>query len=336
MPTVAVTGATTSLGRRVLARLGSCGRVLEVGGGGVRVPPLEGVDVLVTLAQGPCPSPVEGEASQRLSDLRAVLAAAAEAEVPRLVHLSSAVVYGARDDNPVPLTEDAPVRPDSRFGWAVELAEAERLVAEWREGVPGASAAVLRPCLVVAADDDAFLARALGGIAGPRSAGEERPVQFVHVDDLADAVALCSQVEPPVDGVLNVAPEGWVDDSDAAALAGAALPRPPIPARLVGPVRRIAWRVGIGSVPPAAEAYASNPWVVAADRLRGLGWTPSHDNAEALVATTTASPLAELSPQRRQELLLALVGVVGAAAAVGVVLGARKALRRWRRPAATG
>ena len=175
--------------------------------------------------------------------------AASKAGVSRVVHLSSAVVYGAAADNPVPLPDDAPVRPDPRFGWAVELAEAERLVAEWRDDNPGSSVAVLRPCLVVAEDDDGFLARALGGIAGPRSAGEERPVQFVHVDDLADAVALCALAEDPVDTVLNVAPEGWVDDSEVAALAGAALPRPPIPraARRPGPSPRLAARHRVGA-----------------------------------------------------------------------------------------
>jgi nucleoside-diphosphate-sugar epimerase len=328
MPAFAVTGAATSLGSRVLPRLAVAGRAVALAPDGDPGSDLAGTDVLVTLAEGPCPTPVEGGASERLADLRKVLDGASKAGVTRLVHLSSAVVYGASADNPVPLPDDAPVRPDPRFGWAVELAEAERLVAEWHDDNPGASVAVLRPCLVVAEDDDGFLARALGGVAGPRSAGEERPVQFVHVDDLADAVALCALAEEPVDTVLNVAPEGWVDDSEVAALAGAALPRPPIPARLVGPARRLAWRLGIGSVPPGAEAYASNPWVIAADRIRELGWAPEHNNAEALVATTTASPLASLSPRRRQELLLAIVAVLGVSSIAGVVLLVRRALRR--------
>ena len=327
----AVTGAATCLGTRLVTRLEGAGRVIAVDGEPVGIPPdLDGVDVLVTLAQGPCPSPVDGDASMRLAALRSALDGASIAGVKRLVHLSSAVVYGARDDNPVPLPDDAPVRPDPRFGWAVELAEAERLVTEWRDDGADTAVAVLRPSLVVAPDDDAFLARALGGLSGPRSAGEERPVQFLHVDDLADAVALCALAKDPVDDVLNVAPEGSVDDSEVAALAGAALPRPPIPARLVGPVRRLAWRLGVGSVPPGAEAYASNPWIVAADRLRDLGWTPTHNNAEALVATTTASPLASLSPRRRQEILLALVGLAGLGMITAAVVFTRRALRARR------
>jgi nucleoside-diphosphate-sugar epimerase len=330
MPVFAVTGASTSLGSRVVPRLEGAGRVIVLGPATDATAALAGVDVLVTLAEGPCPTPVDGDPATRLADLRLVLDAASKAGVGRIVHLSSAVVYGARDDNPVPLPDDAPVRPDPRFGWAVELAEAERLVAEWRDDNPGTSAAVLRPALVVADDDDGFLARALGGITGPRSAGEERPVQFVHVDDLADAVALCALSVEPVDDVLNVAPEGWIDDSEVAALAGAAIPRPPIPARLVGPARRLLWRLGIGTVPPGAEAYANNPWVVAADRIRELGWSPQHDNAEALVATTTASPLASLSPRRRQELLLAIVAVLAVAGIAGTVLAVRRAIRNHR------
>jgi len=270
------------------------------------------------------PSPDSGTAAVRLAELRAALAAAGEAGVDRLVHLSSAVVYGAAADNDVPLTEDAPLRPDPGFAWAVELAEAERLVAEWRDGGAGRAAAVLRPALVVAPDDDGALARALGGYSGPRAAGETRPVQFVHVEDVVAAVVCCATAAVPVDGALNVAPEGWVADDEAATLAGALFPPPALPARLVGPARRLAWSLRIGATPPEAQAYATHPWVVAADRLRALGWAPAHSAEEAVVTTTRASTLASLTPRRRQELLL----TVGLGLTAALLLAAGSAVVR--------
>ena len=47
-----------------------------------------------------------------------VLRACANAGVGRIVLMSSATVYGPRRDNPVALTEDAPLRPPRRFAYA--------------------------------------------------------------------------------------------------------------------------------------------------------------------------------------------------------------------------
>ena len=335
MAAFAVTGTTTPLGGRIVAALGGDEAVVALRLPGAATEgdaepevSLEGVGCLVSLAVGPCPSPEVGGSARRLAGLRGALAAAAAAGVTRVVHLSSAVVYGASPDNAVPLTEDAPVRPDPAFSWAVELGEAERLVAEWRDGHPDRAAAVLRPALVVAAGDNGFLARALGGLSGPKAVGDIRPVQFVHVDDVAAAVVCCATASEPVDEPLNVAPEGWVTDEEAAALAGALLPLPSVPARLLAPARRLWWTLGIGATPPQAEAYTTHPWVVAADRLRALGWTPTSSAEEALVATTTGSTLAALSPRRRQELLLATSAALLATLLLTALTAAIKALRR--------
>lgn len=326
MAAFAVTGSATPLGALVVAGLGGEEAV-------VTLPSYEPVALdesgcLVSLAVGAGPSPDAGGDAVRLEGLRQALAAAGAAGVVRVVHLSSAIVYGAAADNPVPLTEDAPVRPDPAFAWAVELAEAERLVADWRDGAPGRAAAVLRPALVLAPGDDDSLA--LGGLRAPRVAGETRLVQFIHVDDVASAVIACATSPSPADGPLNVAPEGWIDDAEAAALAGAVVPPPAIPPALARLARRPLWALGISTTPPEAESYTTHPWVIASDRLRALGWAPSHTTEEALVATTSRSTLATLSPRHRQELLLATaVAALGALLTTLLALIAR-ALRRLR------
>ena len=66
-----------------------------------------------------------------------VLDAASSGSISTLVYRSSASVYGAWADNRVPLTEDVPLRPNPSFSFAIEHAEAERRVAEWREDHPG-------------------------------------------------------------------------------------------------------------------------------------------------------------------------------------------------------
>lgn len=330
MAAFAVTGHTTTLGALVVDALGGAPAVLEVSSHDPEA--LDGAGCLVSLCIGAGPGAL-APAADRLLDLRRVLAAASG--VRRLVHVSSAVVYGAAPDNAVPLGEDAPVRPDPAFGWAVELAEAERLVAEWRDRSPGRTAAVLRPALVVGAADGDPLARALGGLAGPRVAGTDRPVQFVHVEDVASAVVTCATAPDPVDGPLNVAAEGWIAEGEAAVLSGAVVPPPRVPARLVGPARRVGGLAGIGVIPPGATAYLTHPWVVAADRLRALGWRATHTNSEALVETTECSALAALPPRRRQQILLLAATVLAVAIILTPLHLLKRAVRTRRQGPAT-
>src|SRR5690606_24059143 len=128
-------------------------------------------------------------------------------------------VYGAWANNPVPLTEDAPLRPNPGFPFAAERAEIERLTAEWREAHPGATAAVLRPARAPGADERDWLVRALRpGPAVPENS-DAPPVQFVDLDDVASACGLA--VARRLDGAFNVAPEGAIPGDQVRALIGA-------------------------------------------------------------------------------------------------------------------
>ena len=68
---------------------------------------------------------------------RVLDAAGHRSAAPRRPAVVSATVYGAWPTNPVPLTEDAPLRPDPGLAYAVQKAEVERLAAEWRDQHPG-------------------------------------------------------------------------------------------------------------------------------------------------------------------------------------------------------
>lgn len=346
MVDIGISGASTKLGFAVLARLAErmevgrvvvlrlCGEAypLEVPKGVDLVDAntdrddltlaLRGVGLIIDLAQGPCPGPVvpscDSPSSARLSSLRKMLDAASRVEVSQFLHLSSSVVYGAWPSNPVPLPDDAPVKPDPAFAWALEHTEAERLLADWDDACPEAKVCVLRPALVLAPGDEG-LTKAIGGVRSMRVHGNRRPVQFLHIDDLADAVVLA--VTKELDGVFNVAPETWTDDELASELASG-VRTPSLPGPVVSALRRVLWTVGLGAVPPWTQRYVSEPWVISSDHLRSLGWKPSYGSEEALVATTKPVPLAGLSPQRRQELLLGGLGVgaVGALAFLFFVL----------------
>jgi nucleoside-diphosphate-sugar epimerase len=197
-----------------------------------------------------------------------------------VVYVSTAAVYGAWPDNAVPLTEDAPLRPNPGFAPAAEHAELERIVRDWRGAAPARTLAVLRPVTVVGGGPLGPLASSLVGAAPVRPRTTTPLVQYVHVDDVIAAVQLA--VERRLDGTFNVAPTGWIAGEDAAALRGDRR-RLGVPAPLMRVLARSSWR---GSEVARARSlpFLVHPWVVANDRLRAAGWRPRFTNEEAFVA----------------------------------------------------
>ena len=328
MAVVAVTGVSGPLAPSVLRALGddpSVERVIALPAHDLAAAKLtevlRGVDTIVLLVPPLAPprakrSPVP----PCTSDTRRLLDAAGSASVEALVCLSTAMVYGAWPGNPVPLTEDAPVRPNSGLGYAVQLAETERLASEWRDSHRGSRVVTLRPATVVGPGVDNWVARAAGEPTGVGSAAPP-PMQYLHVDDLASALVL--GVNAGLDGVFNVAPDGWVSGEEAQALAsGTRLPlRLPVPA----PLARL---VGASASLPDAIPWLVHPWVVANDRIRAAGWQPTYSNEEALVM---GSDPAGRSGRSWPRLMAAIggslaVGAVGAGAAEAT----RRLSRRWR------
>lgn len=285
-----------------------------------------GADAVVHLAStfGPALDGDELPDGADVGIARRVLDAATASGVRTVVLLSSATVYGAWPNNVVPLTEDAPLRPNPGLRFAVEKAEIERLAGRWREEQPDATIALLRAAPAVSEDAIGWVARALDAVDGLPAGDDDPPSQFLHLDDLAAAVDTARRCR--LDGPLNVAPDKWLEAADRRALAPA--PRLRVPERVAVRVATLRWRLGLAPTPPGILPYARYAWVVANDRLRSAGWEPAHTNEEAFVAGHAAGPLATMSPRRRQELALGAAGTLVVAAAAGVTTLLRRRSRR--------
>ena len=92
--------------------------------------------------------------------------------------VSSATVYGAWANNPVPLTEDAPLRPNPEFAYAVHKAQVERLVTDWADDHSDAAVAILRPALALA-EERRGLDHALPHRVGRHQGRRQRPADAV-------------------------------------------------------------------------------------------------------------------------------------------------------------
>ena len=346
---IAVTGASGLVGQQLLPRLAEDDRVTRLIGldvrdprrrvrdfdfhrvdiGGAELKPLlEGADVLVHLATVVDPIPDEAlMARVNVEGTRRVLDAAAAVGVHKVIRVSSAAIYGAWPNNPVPLTEDATLRPNPGFAPAVHAAEVERLLGEWREQHPAVTVTTLRSAPVLGAGAERLPSRLLLGRPPLRVRGANAPVQVVHVDDLVSALTLA--VAKDLTGTYNVAADGWLSADDARAL----LPRslvPALPAQLLERLLARLWTTGLGDVPPSVVPYLVHPWVVANDRLKAAGWHPRNTNEEAIIEGVDS--LSTTSPIRY---VVAGGMTLAAGLVVGVAVRHLRARRRRRRIASS-
>ena len=346
-PVVAVTGAAGPVGEaaaRALVADSRVGRVVcvddrrgDVPGASwrvldVRSPALvgrlAGVDVVVHLTVDAAVDGVEhGPASRNVRGTQTVLTSAAAAGVRRVVVVTSAMVYGALPDNPVPLDEDAPLGAMPDGALVADLLEVERLAERAPRSHPGLEVTVLRPAALVGPGVDSLLTR---HFEAPRLLvvrGSRQRWQFCHVDDLASAVVVAAL--GLVTGPATVASDGWLEQEEVEHLTGMRHIELP-PSVAFGTAERL-HRLGVLPAPATDLQYVLHPWVVPSTRLRQNGWRPSYDNATALGVLLEQARGHHAVAARRVGRRDATIGAAGAAVAVvGTAALVRRARRRRR------
>lgn len=300
MTTVAVIGASGPLGRSVVERLDEDRSVATVLGLDVTEPDmpagklsfrvadardplldraLAGAEAVIALPGAP-DGPVDEDTSFAMvvGGTRNVLAAAGKVGPERLVHVSSATVYGAHPDNRFPLDEGAPLRANPDFPFAYHQLLAEELVAAWAEEHPSVRVAVLRPTTTLGPGVDDFVTRHLESPRLPLVRSCEPVAQFVHLDDVAAAVHLACTGD--LTGPYNVAADGWLSAAEVSSVLGR---RPlALPEEVAFSAVGLLWARGLSPLPPGALCYLMYPWVVDTGRLKAAGWSPSRSNREVL------------------------------------------------------
>ena len=212
--------------------------------------------------------------------------AAGQAGARRFVYASSVAAYGFHPDNPVGMTEEWPVRPAARLFYAQEKAELEQLLqaeAARTSGDGATGPAVGAKDLLPGplAPLGRILASRIGRSPLPLPALVPlMPLQFVHEDDLGQALLCCVLAAGPP-GAYNIAADGILSTADVAREFGLIpLPLPGGPARLAA--RALS---ALPFLPPAAQwvEAASHPAIMdTAKAKRDLGWTPRFTALEAL------------------------------------------------------
>jgi nucleoside-diphosphate-sugar epimerase len=253
---------------------------------------------------------------------RTVVTAAAAANVPRVVLVTSAMVYGASADNPVPLDEDMATRAVADGPAITALLEVEETAAQARRVHPGLRVTVVRPAILVGPGADNLLTR---HFEAPRLlvVKDSRPHwQFCHVEDLVSALELAAV--GAVEGSVTVGCEGFLTQPEVEEITG--LRRIELPARIAYGTAERLHRLGMTPAPASELAFTAEPWVVPSTRLRGAGWEPAYDNRSALLALMDERTRRPSSGRR-----LGRDATLGAAGATVAVLGTAAVVRQIRR-----
>jgi UDP-glucose 4-epimerase len=209
-----------------------------------------------------------------------VLDAASHAGVEQLLVASSTTAYGAWPDNPVPLTEDSPVRGMPNYEYARDKTEIDRMCQLWAARHPDRVMTIVRPCIVFGPNVDNYIIRFWENAPFiPLIDGVDMEFQYVHEDDVIDA--LTRLLVERHGGIFNLTGDGTLKLSESAEIAGLKSRR--VPYSLYRRVAAAMWRMRV----PRAEAPAGQldfsrfPWIASNAKIkRELDWTPRHTSRE--------------------------------------------------------
>ena len=300
---IAITGASGYIAGRLIASLehdDSVERILTMD---IRPPPMqfsskvafhqqdisdsmsklfnnEGIDSVVHLAYVLNPGHNRDAARRvNVSGTANLLDACAQANVKHLLYLSSTSLYGPHPDNPTFLTEESPVRPVEGFQYSEDKVLAELLINDYVAKNPDFTAAIVRACPVMGPNADNFIARAFlkPVLVGVR--GCDPPMQFLHEDDLVEALLLC--LTKRTSGLYNLAGEGTIRWSEMVEMMGKRLIslQPALLSGLTG----LAWKLRLQSDAPAVGInFIRYRLTASIDKIRqDLGFEPRHTSREA-------------------------------------------------------
>ncbi len=197
----------------------------------------------------------------------------AEYQVPKLVVLSSANVYGPQPDNPQFLTEEAPLLGAQSFRAMRDFVEMDMLAQSFFRKEPTTETVILRPVHI------------LGGVRNAPSnyLRLERPITILGFDPMVQAIherdvvrALTMALEPGVRGIFNLRGPGELPLSNILdMLDRRPLPMPAFAARAA--LERM-WKLRLTSFPAPEIDFIRFLCMVDDTRAREvLGFRPHHD-----------------------------------------------------------
>jgi UDP-glucose 4-epimerase len=219
-----------------------------------------------------------------LGGTRAVFEHSRAYGVEHCVFVGRHTFYGAGPEAPLFHTEDEPPLALNRFPELADLVAADLYAATalWR--FPEVTTSVLRVCYTLGPSGHGTLASFLQGKRVPMILGFDPLFQFMHEDDVVQAIVLTLEKRPR--GVFNVAGPQPLPLSRVIIGAG----RTPVPMPEIA-VLALLGRFGFPKLPPGALGHVKYPVVVDARAFREqTGFAQAYDEMQTLQSYREAFP----------------------------------------------
>jgi nucleoside-diphosphate-sugar epimerase len=253
---------------------------------------LRGADAVVHLAWMIQPSH-DRELLRRTNQdgTRAVLDAARREGVAHFVHVSSLGTYSAGPPG-TRVDESWPADGIATSSYSVDKAACERML----DGVEGELLVTrVRPSVVLQPDAASEITRYFLGPLVPMSLVRQPllrlvpfppgvRVQFVHADDVADALELILRTR--AGGAFNLAAEPAMDRELWRITFGGV--GPPVPVKLLRAAAQLTWLLRIQPTDRGWVDMGTMVPLLDTGRARELGWAPKHSGTEALLQLLSA------------------------------------------------
>lgn len=212
---------------------------------------------------------------------KAVLDACVSNGVRRLVVTSSGAAYGYHPDNPVPLTEDCPLRGNAEFAYSHHKRLVEEMLEDARHDHPALEQVVLRVGTVLGPGLENQITALFRKARLLALRGSDSPFVFIWVEDLARIlVRACHEGSA---GIFNVAGDGALTVDRIAGRLGK--PVLTIPPSFLKAALAVAKPLGLSCYGPEQVRFLQYRPVLDNSRLKQVfGYVPQKTSAEAFEA----------------------------------------------------
>ncbi|MFC1853071.1 NAD-dependent epimerase/dehydratase family protein [candidate division CSSED10-310 bacterium] len=219
---------------------------------------------------------------------RRTFEAAKQGGVSHILVASSATAYGAWPDNPIPLTEEHPIRPHPTFQYGREKGELESYYQQFAEDNDTIGVAVIRPVIVYGPGVDNYLSRFIFAFPiVPLVERGQTPLQLVHEDDVARIMVRIVALQKQ--GVFNIGAEDYLTLAEICRLADRKTM--PLPKFLLNLMMKMMWQFNMPAMetPETILDYIIYPWVVSVEKVKKeLNFSFQYSSQEALQAMLAA------------------------------------------------
>jgi UDP-glucose 4-epimerase len=183
--------------------------------------------------------------------------------VQNLVVLSSSYVYGAFPENPYFMDEDQPLSASRTYPAIRDLVEVDTLASAFLWRYSHIRTCVIRPVNALGYFVHSMISQYLRQRRVPTVMGFDPMMQFIHEEDVSEAIALA--LEHGLQGVFNVVGPGEVPLHTAIRECGStALPMPEFVMR---PLFSRLFKLGVIPYPPGAIDYLKFPITLSGARF---------------------------------------------------------------------